>query len=269
MRGEQLAEIASRHLSPSFRFFFSPISSELSNSILILTKGAMLTATDDLLQRLKTGRNKILIDPVDNPIPKHILPFTDTILAASMDSYTYYRDHNPSLKVSLVDHHIDPRIQNLHLGGGFKGFGIGYFGMPENTVISNQLSKHVHFESVRTEIQDESWIGNLSKYPAHYAIRAPKAPSIHKPFLKGFIAAICGANILVQGTESEAVRWLGNDYPYLLKDPVSEASILRAIRAMQQSYESKEWTRGLEIMRSIKSKVSDDKIAKQLLGAIG
>jgi hypothetical protein len=164
----------------------------------------------------------------------------------------------------LVDHHVDPRIQQLDISHREPVFKAGYFGELVSTVQTPGIAKLVDFHLVDTSKQVTDWFNEIGDYTFHYAIRQAFSDYRLKPFLKGFNAAHLEANILIQESE-EAVRWLGTDYPYLLKGAMTESSILKALRHAQASFGKADWQRGLAIMAKIKKATTDKKIADQLV----
>jgi hypothetical protein len=89
-----------------------------------------------------------------------------------------------------------------------------------------------------------------------------------KPFLKGFTAAHCRANIIVPKGESDAIYYLSSDYPYLLADE-SLTSVLDMIERTKASFGGEEWRRGLEIMETVRQRSSPEQIGSEIEALIG
>lgn len=265
MRGEQLCDIAKNKLS-GYHFAFLPVEQQFKNSVLFMTKGAMVSLTPEKLAAIKKAGNRVLLDPVDVGSADDIINLTDGVVAASRLAYEAYKKSYPGKLVALIDHHADPRIKEQDFSKQPKKFKAAYFGEVVNSIRSENIEKLVDFVQVDTFRQENSWLRKLPKYNFHYAVRNNRETETYKfkPFTKGFIAATCNSNILIQSSEEEAVLWLGGDYPYLLEDPVNEGKIVEAMKTAKESYGSPQWRHGLEIMKDIKNKVSEDSIAKQL-----
>lgn len=266
MRGDQLAKIAQATL-PSETITYSRIDTDFKNSILFLTKGVLQTSTADDLRALKKSGNILLFDPVDSMLPPDKAALADVIVAASQIALEDYRQHFAAPTI-LVDHHVDPRLKKLTLAERPAALKIGYFGELVNAVITPRIEEKVDFISVSTRIQNDEWLNHLSDYLLHYAVRNNLKTEGYKPFLKGFTAAHVGSNIIVQDTQDDAVRWLGNDYPYLLRGVVNEQSILDMLDYAHSSYDTETWQRGLKVMNTIKAKTSDGVIGKQFAAVI-
>ena len=62
----------------------------------------------------------------------------------------------------------------------------------------------------------------------------------------------------------DAVEFLSPDYPYLIPDS-APSSVVEAYRRAKDDFGGPEWHRGLEIMRSVKERVSGRALAGQLV----
>jgi len=264
MRGKQLSEIASKYAPKNFDIQYSPIDTGFRNCILVLTKGVIKEVTSEQLIQLKSDNNFLMFDVVDDPVPPQRVKYADVLLAASVTAYKDYRKKLPEIKSHLVNHHVDPRIKKIEFRHSFETATAAYFGLLQNTFISNRIKKEVDFFDIDTSKKQTQWIDNLNKYNVHYAIRKGVKENAHKPFLKGFTAAHCNSNILIQSNEKEAVEWLGEDYPFLIKGELNELNILEMLNFIRASFSKNDWVRGLEIMRHVKAKTSEESIGRQL-----
>lgn len=263
MRGQQLSQIAQQTLPGNYHITYTQPSIFFRNSYLFLTKGVVKTSSLRFLSRMKKRGNVLIFDPIDEPVPPDKVRFADIIVAASRTARNKYTEIFPASRIELVDHHVDPRISTLDFSNQPAVFQAGYFGELINTVITPRIKRQVDFIHTDTSKQDESWFKQLPNYNFHYAIRKVQKEYPDKPFLKGFSAARCNANILIQA-EPEALSWLGEDYPYILHGPVNQTTILQALDKARASYGSAEWRKGLEIMQDIKRQTSNQAIGKQL-----
>lgn len=263
MRGQQLSEIAARYL-PKYNVHYTNSKHEISKSILILTKGALLTLQKDEIIKLKQLKNLLIYDPVDAKLPSHTTELAGVIIASSYTAYIDYKANFPNTKVVFINHHVDPRVEKIGRSFTHNSYGAGYFGLLENTIVYPSIEKLVDFVAVDTSKIDTDWMGRLKNYSLHYAIRNQRSNDSHKPFLKGFTAAHCGANILIQADQPEAVHWLGKDYPYLLHGEVNEKTILKMLDKIKLSYGSSDWEKALKTMENLKDNSSSKAIGMQL-----
>ena len=88
---------------------------------------------------------------------------------------------------------------------------------------------------MNTRTAETNWFDRLRHCNVHYAVRNRRPIDGFKPFLKGFTAAQCHANIIVPKTEGDAIYYLGSDYPYLLEDD-GLGSVLEMIERVKASF---------------------------------
>jgi hypothetical protein len=263
MRGRQLSAIAERFL-PARTIEFVPMGSPFRDATLFLTKAVLKHAEATELEELRKRGNQLLLDPVDGPLSPELAAHADVIVAASFTAFDDYCRAFPDAPVALLHHHVDPRIRTIDMTMRQDVFRAGYFGKPKNTLVTPRIEERVDFFRVRASRRDDEWVRRLPDYTFHYAVRRTREQDEHKPFLKGFTAAACHANLLIQHSETEALRWVGEDYPYLLRGAVTEGAVIDALEAVEASYGSAEWRQGLSIMNEVRARTSEEEIGGQL-----
>lgn len=260
MRGEQLSKILAKQFSNEYRVVYESLAFRPKDSFIFLTKGAVTDITIDQITELKNNGNIVVLDPVDNPVDLSKAEATHGVIAASKAAHAEYL--SKSLKSFLVNHHVDPRLIK---GENSKAntFKAGYFGELINTIQSDKISEFVDFVHIDTGKQTNDWFAKPIQYNMHYAVRSnnTEAP---KPFLKGFTAAACGANIIIQRSQKEAVNWLGEDYPYLLSEDSGEQEIIDMLTYARDTYDTEVWNNAQATMQQISIEVSDVNVANQL-----
>lgn len=268
MRGSQLARIAREALGERADVSYSPLDAPFSRSTLFLTKGALKEATPELLTVLKERGNRLLFDVVDEVPPPTTNGFADLLVSASISAYVDHMRDFPRVDVALVNHHVDPRVEVIGGERPADRLRVGYFGELVNAVLTPTITEVVDPILVDTSRTDDGWVSKLGDYNMHYAVRLTRAADHHKPFLKGFTAAHCHANILIQRSQAEAVNWLGDDYPFLLDGEPSEASIRSALERAQEAFLGPEWNDGLAIMEDVRERTSSARIGAELRRAL-
>lgn len=263
MRVNQLAKIAKQYTDER-SVLISPLRHDFKRSTLFLSKWAIEGLSERRLEELKNKKNKLVFDPVDAFLPAEKAHFADVIVAASRSALLDYSKMFNNKHIALVDHHVDPRIRRVDWSNRPNGLQIGYFGELVNAYHTQRIEKLVDFIQVDTNRQSNGWLDKLPSYNMHYAVRQIEQIDHYKPFLKGFTAAHCNSNIMIQSSQREAVLWLGQDYPYLLKGKVTEAKVLKMLNRIKDSYETPEWDYALEIMAAVKEKTSEPAIGAQL-----
>ena len=86
--------------------------------------------------------------------------------------------------------------------------------------------------------------------------------------MKGFVAAHCNANIIVQRNESDALYYLGSDYPFLIDGNATGSEVLNMLRRVKESYGDADWKHGLDIMCEIKERTSNAFVLNEFLHVI-
>lgn len=263
MRGDQLSSIISKAIGNNYTVDFKPLNSGYRNSILFMTKSAVFTVSIDELDSLSDKGNILLFDANDGILDESKIKFADVIVASSSIALDGYSNKYPNKEVVLIDHHVDPRI---HQGRRIEGDKpkIGYFGEPTNTILTDKLSNLIDVFHVDTSSQDNiSWIKHINKYNVHYAVRNKRDFDDFKPATKIFTAAYCRANVIIQESETEALRWLGEEYPYIIRGEVSGSSIENMVEKVINTYKKHEWYKGLESMDYIRNKLTNERIVGQ------
>ncbi|PWE28770.1 hypothetical protein DDZ14_18780 [Maritimibacter sp. 55A14] len=106
------------------------------------------------------------------------------------------------------------------MAGGAKDrpFRCGYIGDLQNALIPPGISDEVERVDVSYARDFTRSLARIGGFTLHYGVRplpmstSPGARQ-YKPFTKGFTAAACASNILVNREADDAVALLGDDYP--------------------------------------------------------
>lgn len=262
MRGEQLSAMLNEKLSDRFEISFIPRHENVRDAILILTKGCTIRISPDELADLRKTNAGVVADFVDGEIRRDLLSSIDIVWAASISAFRHALLEPNFPMVDLVTHHVDPRLPKPKPRYDFSA---AYVGEPVNAVWSESLQSVVDLLYVNTKNANEDWLQKVSDYSLHYAIRpasTSKKP-VHKPFLKGFTAAHCDANLIISRDEGDAVSYLGDDYPYLTEGRSIEDAI-RGLEYARESFGSREWERGLAVMREVRERSSHAYIVNEV-----
>ncbi|MDH2326892.1 rhamnan synthesis F family protein [Cereibacter sp. SYSU M97828] len=249
LRGEQLSSLIAANQSGR-EVRFTP-QTDQKGRILVLTKGFLKTAAPEMLERMAKD-NVLIADFVDEPPNPALVEHLDALMASSLIGYRDYLMRFPETQAFHVTHHVDLRIARREAPR--RDFAAGYFGELVNTVIDDDISRHVAFNLVDTSKQSDDWLKQIEGFSFHYALRRTRGIDGAKPFLKGFVAAHCAANMMIQSNAGDAGYYLGDDYPYLLPETCTNAEIVEALRFARESFGGPEWHRGMEIMRHVRAR---------------
>lgn len=145
-----------------------------------------------------------------------------------------------------------------------------YVGHPDNAAIPPALADRIAVLPVQRNEEMARAVPQMGRFNLHYAVRPYPAEGLArpcKPFTKGFNAAVCGANILVNRQVDDAVEFLGADYPYLLQGN-GAAEVEAGFRKAEAEFGGPEWQRGLEIMRAVRARVSAPVLARDFAAMV-
>ena len=113
LRGKQLVELLSTRLSDRYSLTFTT-DRQQTDSVIILTKGFLASASPQSLADLKAGRNILLADPVDLGMPVADLialaATVDGFVASSKRQMAALRKQFPDKPCHLVTHNVDQRL---------------------------------------------------------------------------------------------------------------------------------------------------------------
>ena len=145
-----------------------------------------------------------------------------------------------------------------------RAFSAVYCGNRVNTHIPLELADEIAVLDGSNARKMARSIASLPDYALHYGVRdaANGTASVIKPFTKGITAAVCNANLVTGRDVPDAVRLLGEDYPFF-SDGTTDAQIIEAFQRAKQAFGGPDWRRGLEAMRSLRDEVSGPTLAAQ------
>jgi hypothetical protein len=238
---------------------------DVRDSIVVVPK--QLIPNSSLLHRLKRRGNRLLLDLIDGVYDPESLAGADGILCCSHKSQAHHAAWKGMPPFFFVEHCADVRLpREICSSAAFSPY---YFGAPQNLFLPPLLVRQVTpvFTDV-DNIADPKWMDFLPLANLHYAVRPPDGKPAFKPFLKGITAAFCTANILVHKDDGDAALYLGEDYPYLIREECSERVVEDYLRKAREDFGGKEWIRGLSVMRGIRQKADEKTIAAQFWAAV-
>jgi len=257
LRSRLTADILAAHLSDAgFTVRYTTEAGGHRDAIIILNKYAAYYMPEQDIANLRLGGNIVLADHVDVKPRTEIEPWLDGLVASSHAQLKHFRETTPKIASFLIDHIVDPRIKPIE--APTDRLRIGYFGELRNTRFKEDLAEHVTF--IHTPAHDLSqvdWFAQFGSYNCHYAIREPQPLDGFKPFTKGFVAARCGVPIIVSD-EGDARFYLGDNYPYLVRDQ-SLGAARDAIAHARDDFGGPTWKAALGTMQRVNA-LCDDKI---------
>ncbi len=286
MRADMIVNFAAPRLGERYNFQLSALPSSRipgaqalwrrllrRGDIAILTKHAALAAPPDLLRSLQDRGVGVVIDHVDANLSETLGLPADVHMACSYASLREIerqldegkRESASQPVAALLHHNVDDRIYALPRCQT-NGLRTVYFGRAYLTVHSPAIEQRVDFLDASSNESMELNHRSLPEYNLHYCIRKEErqlGPQQFKPFTKGFTAAACGANVIVNRDVDDVMDFLTDDYPYLL-DGVDEEEILAGLEKAMKTFGGPEWIHAQRIMKHVADQVSPDALAAQL-----
>ena len=252
LRGQQLSELIKRCL-PTRNVFYSSYC-DIANAVVIVNKSCITEHGDDIVARLKSRNNIVLLDLVDARPSRSVAETADGLIASSLGAFRSYRTNWPHKRAFHITHHVDTRMPVPREPA--TTLAMGYIGELVNTTIPAAVADDITPVGVDTSSASIAWMDGIAQFNCHYAVRQQRAIDGHKPFLKGFVAAFYGSNIIIQEDAGDASYYLGPDYPYLLRRHMTENDLVEMIGFVKESFGGKDWLYGLEIMDEVRRRSS-------------
>ena len=162
----------------------------------------------------------------------------------------------------FVPHHVDLRIMPLRRQR--PNFALGYLGQRRNaqhleTIKLDVLEDSPHiFEPGHRSLQDF-----LIGQSHHYSVRRYSRDEGFKPPTKIYLAAHVGAVAIVSREDSESLRAVGSDYPYL---SVSSrySDVVETVRFAEETMGMREHDSALQTMEELRREFCPARVVKSL-----
>jgi hypothetical protein len=246
-------------------------------AVFILVKNVAYRLTPEQVARLKEKAIAVGVDHKDGDISKIDLSIFDFHISSTQCGLTALNQilaEDPSAKsrgifAGLLHQSYDTRLEG-HIIPPNSHLSPVYLGWIENAEIPRSLVDKITVFNVELGKDMGQALKNLAAYNFHFAVRPTPKTELrrsYKPFTKGATAAACRSNILVNRQVDDAVEFLTSDYPYFVPSN-SAKDVEEGYRKAQDEFGGPEWKRGLEIMRSVRERVSGKAQAKQFVDIV-
>jgi hypothetical protein len=204
----------------------------------------------------------------DDGIPEaRIVAAVDAQMSLSTRQTVELNRAHPGTPTFFVTHHVN-RLIRPPAAPPTDRLRTGYFGELFNTIRPESLADLVELNPVATTRPDgSSWMDLVDRYNCHWIVRRRHPFDGAKPFLKGFLAARCGAVVIADRGDGDTADYLGDDYPFYVSglDAASlEADMIRVLDA----FGGPDWRRAQEIMAQVGARSSDDLVCAQFAAMI-
>jgi hypothetical protein len=257
----QLAELVAEHLGYDVTW---TSDFGVRDRVVLLAKGALQTRRPEEIAGLR-ARNLAVIGSWDDLKP-------DAARVAALDA-SMAVSHAQALDLArrfatpvfLVSHHVNRLIRPCP--PPTDRLRAGYFGELANTVRPDSLGAMVELVGINTSRVESSWIERLPEFNAHWIVRKRRPFDGAKPFLKGFLAARCGAVVIASRDDEDALQYLGDDYPFFVTS-LEPADLEADMVEIAAGFGGPDWRRAQAIMAEVAARSTDAMVAAEFRAMI-
>ena len=259
LRGHQLSAMVAAAFPDRYAVSFTEDADAVRDAVVVLTKGAMVTLSPEAIARV-AQRNRAAIGAWDDMRPEpEKARIVDAHLTLSHRQTIDFNRMFPETPAFLVTHHVNRLVGAMTPPA--DRLRPGYFGDLDNTVRPPSLAGQVALVGINTlDVRgSEGWIATLPDYNCHWIVRRARPWDGWKPFLKGFVAARCGATVITTADDGDAAYYLGDDYPFYARS-LADADLEMALVEAAAAFGGPEWRRAEEIMRGVAARATDARV---------
>jgi len=284
LRGKQLSEMVAARFADDYEVAFVSDRhlDQIRDQVVILNMGFLAFASMAQLEQLRRNNVALVTDWQDGIVDRDKVALCNAQMAMSLRQTFDLNRMHPDVPAFHVTHHVstairpssppEDRLRTL------------YFGATFNTVIPEALRDTVDvIDGQRLDLKYDDF---LPHYNCHWIVRkyvpieefwltrgaSPfRRPSLTleqwKPFLKGFVAARCGAVVLVARDDVNALHYLGDDYPFYAAS-LAPADLEAAWVTLAANFGGPEWRLAQTIMRQVEARSSDEQVCVEFKAMI-
>ncbi|WP_143058033.1 hypothetical protein [Loktanella fryxellensis] len=228
------------------------------DQVVIVNRGAIQFNPLDQLADLKAHNIASVSDWLDLPVRPKANPVFDAHMAMCLPQALALNRSYPGTPAFHVTHHVNPSVP--HCSGPTDRLRTGYFGRPANTSRPGSLTGVIDVvEVVDAGFTAQDWARQAPLYNCHWIVRETDHLQQWKPFLKAFVAARCGAVVIVTRDDMNAMHYLGDDYPFYA-DSLAPSDLEMAWLKAASAFGGTDWTKAQAIMRQVKARSSDHQV---------
>lgn len=219
-------------------------------------------------QILQRRSRAVLFDYVDTDMTIVSTSGADVHLCASFAQFEYLMKRQGTEfhgEIELLPHAYDARLGLTETQSG-EQLRAAYVGASENTFIPEELhSKIDMIDASKPQLMDAAF-SQARRYNFHYCVRPQTftyTSVVFKPFTKGLVAAVCGANVIANRETHDVEALLGDDYPYIV-DTLASDKIIEVFDRAETGFGGPEWRHARQTMSELIDKFSPESVADDL-----
>jgi hypothetical protein len=265
LRGRQLSAMVGAAFPDRFAVHFTEAADAVRDAVVVVTKGAMQALPAGALADL-ARRNLATVGCWDDIRPDPAkAKAVDAHMTLSWRQTIELNRLYPDTPAFLVTHHVNSQVPAVRPPR--DRLRTGYFGDLENTVRPGSLAGLVALVGIDTRSVNDGWLGALPHYNCHWIVRRARPWDGWKPFLKGFVAARCGAPVIVTEDDGDAPYYLGDDYPFYARS-LAAGDLEMAMAVAAAGFGGPDWRRAEAIMAQVAARSSDAQVCAEFKAMI-
>jgi hypothetical protein len=258
MRARQLSKMVAAAYPDCYDVTLTSDIGSVRDQVVIVNRGAIEFNTLPHLAELRDRNVASISDWLDAPVQAKANPVFDAHMTLCLPQAVELNRVFPNTPAFHVTHHVNPDIHECT--GPTDRLRTGYFGRLANTSRPESLATEIELVNVTdASFTAEDWAQKAPLYNCHWIIREMDHLQEWKPFLKAFVAARCGAVVIVTRDDMNAMHYLGDDYPYYA-DSLTQPDLEEAWARAASTFGSKDWQKAQAIMRQVKARSSDRQV---------
>jgi hypothetical protein len=258
LRARQLSRMVAEAFPDRYDVTLRSDIQNVRDQVVIVNRGAIEFNTRAQLDELRHRNIASISDFLDMPIKPETAAVFDAHMTLCLPQAVAMNRLYPATPSFHVTHHVNPDVpQSSPPSDRLR---TGYFGRPGNTSVPAGLEDKVAMVNVvDASFTAQDWAREAPLYNCHWIVRQKDELQDWKPFLKGFVAARCGAVVIVTRDDMNAMHYLGDDYPFYAESLAPEDLEWAWLR-VASAFGGDEWRKAQAIMRQVQARSSSQQV---------
>lgn len=254
LRARQLSRMVAEAFPDRYDVTLRSDIGGVRDQVVIVNRGAIEFNKLAHLHDLRDRNIASISDFLDMPIKAKTSAAFDAHMTLCLPQAVELNRLYPSTPSFHVTHHVNSDVpQCVPLSDKLR---TAYFGRLGNTSRPESLEEMVALVNVvDASFTAQDWARLAPLYNCHWIVRQKDDLQEWKPFLKGFVAARCGAVVIVTRDDMNAMHYLGDDYPFYAESLAPE-DLEWAWVKVAAAFGGPEWRKAQGIMRQVAARCS-------------
>lgn len=254
LRARQLSRMVAEAFPDRYDVTLRSDIGNVRDQVVIVNRGAIEFNKRAQLHTLRDRNIAAISDFLDMPIKAKTAAAFDAHMTLCLPQAAKLNRLYPASPSFHVTHHVNPDVPQC--APPSDRLRTGYFGRPDNTLRPESLEEKIAMVNVvDASFTAQDWAREAPLYNCHWIVRQKDDLQEWKPFLKGFVAARCGAVVIVTRDDMNALHYLGDDYPFYADSLAPEDLEWAWVRAAA-AFGGPEWQKAQQIMRQVEARCS-------------